>query len=70
MTLREQIAYIEQHEKGLIITACSMYRRRQVFEGDDGQMYVLIKTAGWDTFDNVMNAIQAIDARPDRYIIH
>ena len=69
MTLRQQIEYIEGHEKGTIIDACKMYRRRHIFEDMNGKLYVLTKIAGWDTFDDTMDAIHAINENPDHYII-
>lgn len=67
--LREQVAYIEGHVPGLIIVSATLYGRRHIFEGDDGKLYLLKKSAGWDIFTSMLDAMNAITRKPNTYPI-
>lgn len=62
--LKSMAQYIEDHKPGLIITGAAKYAGRQILEGDDGKLYVLRNLAGWDEFDNIIDAMNAIRNKP------
>ena len=68
-TLKWQVDYIEGHAPGVTLTTCKMYRRRHIFESDDGTQYVLRTVAGFDEFGSTLEAIDAINADPEIYLI-
>ena len=64
--LKDGINYVERHS-GYEVVACTMYRRRHIFETEDGLYYIIKKIAGVDDFRSLIDATKAVDNDPDKY---
>jgi len=66
-TLINNIKYVELHNGGKEVVSVAMYRRRHIFEAEDGLYYVTKKVAGVARFGTLKAAAEGIDEDPGTY---
>ncbi len=69
MNLRDQIAYVEQHAS-VEVLSMSKAHARHLFEGSDGKVYVIKTIAGIEGFDSSLDALEAIQKAPSKFVIN
>lgn len=69
MDLKSQVRYIETHIPYTTIVGGLMFRRRQILESANGNYFIIKSTAGFDEFQTLEKATEAIDNNPTAYVV-
>lgn len=67
MNIKQGIAYVEAHSRDGEVINVTMYRRRHIFETDQGRYWLIRKVASVDGFNTLEDVLDAINERPDDY---